>query len=273
MTADEYLREVLDSQALGDDSDEVKVLQKHRADVEKVICDNFKDTALTIRYAGSKAKGTMNKESYDLDIISYVSAGDSTAGETLEAYLAITDGSELAAQETWRGAMLGRRSEGVDDPDARVRLERGDQVVEQGIRPCDLVIHVHHNRNVDRISWQPRVVRLTAADCHVLQSEIAHPVEQAPQIVGHDIFCDDAAFGSDDRREPCDVISAARADVRNCHPGFDAEQTHELARFVGIVALLLVVPDRAHDVRDRAIGFRKGGCRHARWRHEVLRSR
>ena len=84
MTADEYLREVLDSQALGDDSDEVKALQKHRADVEKLIRDNFKDTALTIRYAGSKAKGTMNKESYDLDIISYVSSGDNTAGETLE---------------------------------------------------------------------------------------------------------------------------------------------------------------------------------------------
>ena len=84
MTADEYLREVLDSQALGDDSDEVKALQKHRADVEKLIRDNFKDTALTIRYAGSKAKGTMDKESYDLDIISYVSSGDNTAGEWLE---------------------------------------------------------------------------------------------------------------------------------------------------------------------------------------------
>ena len=84
MTADEYLREVLDSQALGDDSDEVKALQKHRADVEKLIRENFKDTALTIRYAGSKAKGTMNKESYDLDILSYVFSGDNTAGETLE---------------------------------------------------------------------------------------------------------------------------------------------------------------------------------------------
>jgi hypothetical protein len=84
MTADEYLRGILDSQALRDDSDEVKALQKHRADVEKLIRDNFKDTALTIRYAGSKAKGTMNKESYDLDIISYVSSGDDTAGESLE---------------------------------------------------------------------------------------------------------------------------------------------------------------------------------------------
>ena len=84
MTADEYLSEVLASQALGDDSEELKALQTHRSDVEKLIRDNFKNTALTIRYAGSKAKGTMNKESYDLDIVSYVASGDSTAGETLE---------------------------------------------------------------------------------------------------------------------------------------------------------------------------------------------
>ncbi|HVB55959.1 MAG TPA: hypothetical protein VNE63_05925 [Candidatus Acidoferrales bacterium] len=84
MTADEYLSELLTSQALGDDSDELKALQTHRADVEKLIRDNFKNTALTIRYAGSKAKGTMNKEAYDLDIVSYVASGDNTAGETLE---------------------------------------------------------------------------------------------------------------------------------------------------------------------------------------------
>src|ERR1700682_124646 len=84
MTADEYLYDILASQALGDDSDEVKTLQEHRVDVETLIRDNLKDTALTIRYAGSRAKGTMNKESYDLDIISYVSSGDDTAGETLE---------------------------------------------------------------------------------------------------------------------------------------------------------------------------------------------
>src|ERR1700719_2719186 len=95
------------------------------------------------------------------------------ARESLEADLAIPDGGEFAAQETWRGAMLGRRSEGVDNADARVGLERGDQVVEQGIRACDLVIHVHQNRNVERTSWQPRIVRLTASDCNILQSEIS----------------------------------------------------------------------------------------------------
>lgn len=84
MTADEYLSQVLASQSLGDGSDEVKAMQTHRADVEKLIRDTHSDTVLTIRYAGSKAKGTMNKESYDLDIISYVNSGDNTAGETLE---------------------------------------------------------------------------------------------------------------------------------------------------------------------------------------------
>ena len=52
--------------------------------MEKLLRDNFKDTVLTIRYAGSKAKDTMNKESYDLDIISYANSGDNSAGETLE---------------------------------------------------------------------------------------------------------------------------------------------------------------------------------------------
>ena len=84
MTANEYLYDVLVSQALTDDSDEVKALQKHRVDVEKLLRDEFKDSALTIRYAGSKAKGTMNRESYDLDIISYSASGDTTVGETLQ---------------------------------------------------------------------------------------------------------------------------------------------------------------------------------------------
>ena len=107
-------------------------------------------------------------------------------------------------------------------------------------------------------------MRLTKADHNVLQSEIAYPLAQAPQILRDDVFCDDVAVGSDNRREPYDVVAATRADVRDSHPGFDAEQTYELARFAGIVALLFVVPDRADDVRDGAIGFRKGDRRRAR---------
>lgn len=84
MSANDYLYDVLASQALGDESDEVKALQKHRAEVEKLLCDHFKDSSPTIRYAGSKAKGTMNRESYDLDIICYFASGDTSAGDTLQ---------------------------------------------------------------------------------------------------------------------------------------------------------------------------------------------
>jgi hypothetical protein len=71
--------------------------------------------------------------------------------------------------------MLGGRLEGVNNTDVRAGLERGDEIVEQGVRLCDLVIHVHQDRNVERISRQAWIVRLTAADCDVLQSESAHP--------------------------------------------------------------------------------------------------
>jgi len=114
-------------------------------------------------------------------------------------------------------------------------------------------------------------VRLTKADHHVLQSESAHSTAQVPQIFRYDIFCDDAAMGTDDRRQPYDVIATSCANVSDGHPGFDPEQAHELAWFAGIVALLFVVPDWAHDVRDRAIGIWKGGSRRARTRQEFLR--
>jgi hypothetical protein len=55
---------------------------------------------------------------------------------------------------------------------------------------------------------------LTKADHNVLQSEIAHPLAQALQILGYDVFCDYAALGSDDRREPYDVVTATRAASR-----------------------------------------------------------
>jgi hypothetical protein len=39
------------------------------------------------------------------------------------------------------------------------------------------------------------------------------------------------------------VITAARADVCDSHPGFDAELMHELGWFASIVVLLFAVPD------------------------------
>jgi len=84
MDTNKYLKDILQSQTLAPESDELKSLQKHRADVEELLQKYFDDSSPTIRYGGSKAKGTMIKEAYDLDVICYFSHSDTAAGETLE---------------------------------------------------------------------------------------------------------------------------------------------------------------------------------------------
>jgi hypothetical protein len=84
MNTNEYLQTVLKSQTLSQDSEELKNLQEQRAKVEELLREHFKKSSPTIRYGGSKAKGTMIRESYDLDIISYFPHDDTSAGETLE---------------------------------------------------------------------------------------------------------------------------------------------------------------------------------------------
>lgn len=84
MTNNEYLEAVLKSQTLAPDSDELKALQEQREKVEKLLRQHFEKSSPTIRYGGSKAKGTMIREAYDLDIACYFPHDDTVAGETLE---------------------------------------------------------------------------------------------------------------------------------------------------------------------------------------------
>lgn len=83
MNTNDYLNEVLSAQDLKDDSAELKELQTERANVEKLLRAKFGSTP-TIRYGGSKAKGTLIKEAYDLDIPCYFSSDSNVAGENLE---------------------------------------------------------------------------------------------------------------------------------------------------------------------------------------------
>lgn len=82
MNADEYLNRVLSAQNLGDDSTELKELQTRRAEVEKLLCESFGSQPI-IRYGGSKAKGTLIKEYYDLDVVCYLPSDSDVAGKTL----------------------------------------------------------------------------------------------------------------------------------------------------------------------------------------------
>jgi len=82
MTPLEYLNAILVSQTLKEDGEEFKDLRKHREDVEKLLRTKY--STPSIRYGGSKAKGTMILEAYDLDIICYFDNGDTSAGDSLE---------------------------------------------------------------------------------------------------------------------------------------------------------------------------------------------
>src|SRR5260370_39469157 len=75
---------MLKQEMLAREGGELKALQEERARVEKVLREHFSKSSSTIRDGGSKAKGTMIKEAYDLDIICYFAHDDTAAGETLE---------------------------------------------------------------------------------------------------------------------------------------------------------------------------------------------
>lgn len=84
MSNDDYLREVLLAQDVQQDSQEMKDLQGARAEVEQLLRTRFEGCGPTIRYGGSKAKGTMNLEDYDLDIIVYFPRAETAAGKTIK---------------------------------------------------------------------------------------------------------------------------------------------------------------------------------------------
>lgn len=83
MTPGEYLTEVLNDQTLSGESDELADLRDERERVESLLCDAF-GSAPVIKYGGSKAKHTMVKASFDLDVLCYFPRNEGTAGDTLK---------------------------------------------------------------------------------------------------------------------------------------------------------------------------------------------
>lgn len=84
MTPSEFLAETLQQQTLGEGSPELTALRERRDEVQTLLREKL-GWSPTIRYGGSKAKGTMIKEAYDLDLICYFPRDDTDAGGTLEA--------------------------------------------------------------------------------------------------------------------------------------------------------------------------------------------
>ncbi len=84
MSDNKYLDDILESQTLDSDGQEMKDLRSHRSDVDNLLRKKFEKCSPTIRYGGSKAKGTMIREAYDLDITCYFDREEKGAGDTLQ---------------------------------------------------------------------------------------------------------------------------------------------------------------------------------------------
>jgi hypothetical protein len=93
MSDKKYLEDILDSQTLDPDGQEMKDLRARRGEVDRLLRRKFEGCSLTIRYGGSKAKGTMIKEAYDLDMTCYFDRDETGAGDTLQEIYESVEGA------------------------------------------------------------------------------------------------------------------------------------------------------------------------------------
>jgi hypothetical protein len=99
MTPSDYLQKILSKQTLDPQGDELTDLEKRRQDVLATLNREFPGADKTISVAGSFAKGTMIRESYDLDLTCHFGNEDTSAGDTLEE---IYNGVRKALEKDYR---------------------------------------------------------------------------------------------------------------------------------------------------------------------------
>lgn len=73
-TIEKYLQDLLDSQELT--TEQERTLQAHKKEVADFLLAEFAADKPSIKYAGSRQKGTMIRDSYDLDIVCYFPSTD-----------------------------------------------------------------------------------------------------------------------------------------------------------------------------------------------------
>ena len=160
MNENQYFEDILQSQTLAPDGREIKDLRSRRDDVERLLRKKFEKSSPTIRYGGSKAKGTMILEAYDLDVICYFGRDDTWAGETLQE---IYENVEMALLNdylvTRKPSALRLKSRGlnqwgadfhidivpgrfIDGDDGDVFLYRSSG--EKGRQKTNLDVHIQH---------------------------------------------------------------------------------------------------------------------------------
>src|SRR5215813_11430272 len=84
MSGNKYLEDLLASQELKEGCPELVALDEERDEVERLLRDKYPYSNLTFTHGGSRAKGTMIRDDYDLDEVCYFQNEDTAAGDTLE---------------------------------------------------------------------------------------------------------------------------------------------------------------------------------------------
>jgi hypothetical protein len=163
MSDKKYLEDILESQTLDADGQEMKDLRTHRTDVENLLRKKFEKCSPTIRYGGSKAKGTMIREAYDLDMTCYFGRDENGAGDTLQEIYENVEASLLDDYLiTRKPSALRLKSKNmsnwasdfhVDVVPGRFIDEKNEDVFlyrssgEKGRQKTNLDVHIEHVKN------------------------------------------------------------------------------------------------------------------------------
>jgi hypothetical protein len=162
MKVKEYLETVLRDQTLASNGEELTKLEEEKQKVEALLRGEFEDSLPEISYGGSRAKMTMIKAAYDLDLTCYFSHDEDGAGETLkeiyDSVKAALDSDYFTEPKT--SAIRLRASADRADfhidvvPGRFVEDKEGDVFIhqataEKGRLKTNLKVHIEHIRDSD----------------------------------------------------------------------------------------------------------------------------
>lgn len=137
MSGNKYLTDLLSSQKLDERSGEWTKLDEEADNIERIIQQAYPNSRLMFTHGGSRAKGTIIREDYDLDEVCYFENEDTAPGATLEDIYENVAGL-LAKHYTVRRKRSALRLSKKDGSDLRVDVVPGRYVDNKG---TDVFIH------------------------------------------------------------------------------------------------------------------------------------
>src|SRR6516225_5285513 len=150
--------------------------------------------------------------------------------------------------------MLRCRTLQVDNADPRGRLQRGREIVEEGIGLGDLVIHVHEHRRIQRRRRKARIVWFAEREYQVCQLQKVAAFGKLDEVVPSDVLGDNRAGAADQTREADSVVATARTNVADRHTRFQLKTSRDLTSLIQGVAVLLARAAWTDDLCNRAFG-------------------